>query len=208
MKLKTLFVLFFVLAVGAVSASAQQPVSRPAAGATAAPTSAAAADVKIAVVYTEAFGEPKAGITRLVSAAQGIEREFQPRSTEIQTLQQNLQKLADDIQKTATVSDPAAIQRKRDQAEQIQLDIKRKQEDAQRAYERRAGEVLAPVQTNINQALVEFARQRGYTMVLNGSQMDGTMILINQSLDITRDFIADYNRRNPATAAAATPARP
>nr|MBA2339532.1 hypothetical protein [Pyrinomonadaceae bacterium] len=63
-----------------------------------------------------------------------------------------------------------------------------------------------PIETDINTALTAFARQRNLSMVFNVSQLPNVVLVLNDSMDLTRDFIADYNRRNPATAAATTPA--
>lgn len=201
----------FVAVLALASASAQQP-SRPAAGAPAstpaATSSGATSTNAIGIVNTSAFGDPKNGITRLVNALGGVTREFQPRQTELQTLAQRVQAIADDIQKTQSVAQPAELERKRQQAELLQVELTRKREDAQRAYERRLSEVVSPIETDINTALTAFARQRNLSMVINVSQLQGAVLLLNDSMDLTRDFIADYNRRNPATAAATTtPAR-
>ncbi|MBA2502525.1 MAG: OmpH family outer membrane protein [Pyrinomonadaceae bacterium] len=201
------FALFFVAVLALTSASAQQ-ATRPAAGASAstpAATSGASSTNAIGIVNTAAFGDPKSGVTRLVNALAGVNREFQPRQTELQTLAQRLQAIADDVQKTQGVAQPAELDRKRQQAEQLQIELTRKREDAQRAYERRLGEVVTPIENDINTALTAFARQRNLSMVINVSQLPNAVLVLNDSMDLTRDFIAEYNRRNPATAAATTP---
>ncbi|MEJ7575553.1 MAG: OmpH family outer membrane protein [Pyrinomonadaceae bacterium] len=201
------FALLFVAVLALTSASAQQ-ATRPAAGApasTPAATSGASSTNPIGIVNTAAFGDPKNGITRLVNALGGVNREFQPRQTELQTLAQRLQAIADDVQKTQGVAQPAELDRKRQQAEQLQIELTRKREDAQRAYERRLGEVVTPIENDINTALTAFARQRNLSMVINVSQLPNAVLVLNDSMDLTRDFIAEYNRRNPATAAATTP---
>lgn len=204
-KIRNLFIVAFAVAFLSTAAFAQAPTAaRPAA---AAPQTAASGEMKFAVIYTEQFLDPKGGINRLISATSSLEREFDPRRKELETLRQNLDKIATQIQTTQNVSDAAALQRLREQAEGIDLEIKRKSEDAQRSLAKRQGELMNPLQTNINNALVEFAKQRGYTAVMNGSQLAGVLILIDNKIDITDAFIADYNAKNPATASAATPAR-
>lgn len=209
-KIRNLILAASAVAFMSTAAFAQAPAAaRPAATA---PTTQAAAqgETKLAVIYTEQFLNPKGGINRLISASTSLEREFDPRSKELQTMRQNLEKLVLQIQKTEGVALPAEIQRLREQAEALEVEIKRKSEDGQRAVAKRQGEVMNPLQTNINNALVEYARQRGYTAILNGSQLNGVFILLDNKMDITDAFIADYNTKNPATpvaASATTPAR-
>lgn len=205
-KIRNLFIAAFAVAFLSTAAFAQAPAARPAAAAP--QTAAASGETKFAVIYTEQFLNPKGGINRLISANASLEREFDPRSKELQTMQQNLNTIAKKIQDTAAVAKEGEIQRLQEQADGITVEMKRKQEDGQRALAKRQGELMNPLQTNINNALVEFAKQRGYTGVWNGSQLPGILILIDNKIDITDAFIADYNAKNPATAAAATtPAR-
>ena len=73
-----------MLAVTSQNLKAQQPApSRPAAPATQPTGPAVAADVKIAIIDTEAFADPKTGIVRLIRAFELLEREFKPRSDEL-----------------------------------------------------------------------------------------------------------------------------
>jgi len=49
-----------------------------------------------------------------------------------------------------------------------------------------------------------FAKARGITMILDGSQVQGILYAAD-GLDITKAFISEYNARNPATAAVTPP---
>src|ERR1041385_3587737 len=114
MKIDRLIAAFaFVLALTFSTAFAQP---RPAA--TAPQTAAQTANVpesKIALIYSDGFLDPKTGIARFNSLVTTLNREFQPRQTELQGLQQKIQALTDDISKTAAVADPKTIQVKQDQ---------------------------------------------------------------------------------------------
>src|SRR5215216_1255107 len=101
MKIDRLIAAFaFVLALCALPVLAQ---TRPATGA-AAPASnqsgGAVPESKIALIYSDAFLDSKTGIARFSTLVGTLNREFQPRQTELQTLQQKIQALADDITKT------------------------------------------------------------------------------------------------------------
>jgi Skp family chaperone for outer membrane proteins len=189
--------------VSVVSASAQ--TARPA-GQPAAPASSAAPSLtgKIAVIDSGAFSDEKAGILRLVNVIKQVEAQFQPLRTELQGLQTRSDALLKEIQDTRLVATPQTLAQKQDQAEQLQLQIKRKQEDGQAAYQKRLGELLNPLQQDVSDALTAYAKARGIVLVVDVSRVP--VIYAADSLDITKDFIAEYNRTHPATAAPA--ARP
>src|SRR2546426_3790605 len=102
---RLIFALAFLLAV-AVSPVWAQP--RPAAptGTAAAPAQSTVPESKIALIYSDAFLDAKTGIARFNTLVTTLNREFQPRQTELQTMQQKIQQLTEDITKTASVADP------------------------------------------------------------------------------------------------------
>ena len=217
--MKAIRITFFAAALAAtaaLTASAQtQPAARPAAPATqtprpAAPTAAqtatAIAEGKFAIIDTEAFGDQKDGIKRLVAAFQTVEREFKPRRDEITGLKTRYDALVKEVNDTKAVADQKALAAKADQAQQLEIEIKRKQEDGQKALDRRVQELTGPVYQDIGNALQAYAKARGLSVVFDVSKMQGVVMVVDGGIDITNAFIADYNQRNPAATAAATPA--
>jgi Skp family chaperone for outer membrane proteins len=208
--IRTTFFAAAFAAAAALTASAQtQPAARPAAPAAAPSAGAAIAEGKFAIIDTEAFGDQKDGIKRLVAAFQTVEREFKPRRDEITALRNRYDALVKDIDATKAVSDPKALQAKVDQAEALKVEIERKQQDGQKALDKRVQELTGPVYQDIGNALQAFAKARGLSVVFDVSKMQGVVMVVDGGIDITNAFIADYNQRNPATTAAApTPAAP
>jgi len=204
MKLSRLFLAAFVAAVATTSLVAQ---TRPATQ-TAPPPTAAAPNVpasKVALINTEMFADEKQGIVRIVAAVKKVDGEFQPRRTELQQLQTRLQQLSDDIEKTKNVAAPAATQQKMDQLEQLKKEGQRKQEDAQAAYNKRMQEILAPVYEDIGKSLDAFGKAQGITLLLDASKIGPAILSAADATDVTRAFIADFNRQYPATAAVTPP---
>ncbi|MFL6257674.1 MAG: OmpH family outer membrane protein [Pyrinomonadaceae bacterium] len=214
--MKAIRITFFVAAfaaMAALTASAQtQPSTRPAAPALPRPAAAApggavtVAEGKFAIIDTEAFGDAKDGIQRLVAAFQTVEREFKPRRDEIQTLRNRYDGLIKEVNDTKAVADQKALAAKADQASQLEIEIKRKQEDGQKALDRRVQELTGPVYQDIGNALQAYAKARGLSVVFDVSKMQGVVMVVDGGIDITSAFIAEYNQRNPATTAAAAPA--
>jgi outer membrane protein len=197
----------FLVAVTALSASAQQQRSASTAATPAAASNAAVPDSKIALINTDAFGDEKQGITRLVNAVKKVDGEFTPRRTELQALKTQIDKLTADIQATAPVATPATTQQKTDQLEGLKRDYTRKGEDAQAAYNRRLQESVGPLYEDIGKALDAFARARGITLLLDAAKIGPAILAATDTMDVTRAFIAEYNTKNPATASAAGPGR-
>lgn len=154
-------------------------------------------DSKIAVIYSEMFMDSKAGIARFGSVVEGLNREFQPRKTELETLQQKAKALEDEIIKTGSIADPNTIRTKSDQLDQMKRDLQRKAEDAQAAYDKRKKDVFAPLQNDIGKALDAYAKSHNINLIIDAAQVP--LIYAADAIDITRDFINDFNAKNPAT---------
>lgn len=212
-RIFVIFAALTMLAGAAVSSSAQtRPATTPAGPATtprpatttpAATTSAAAVNVpstKIAIVNTEMFGDEKAGIRRYLTAVQTVEREYRPKQVELQQLQTRIKGIAEEIQKLSGASgviDPKTIQAKQEEGERLQRDLKYKKEQFDSDIEKRYKTLVEPVTIDISKALYQYASQNGLTMILDISKMLPAILSINPAVDVTQQFIADFNSKNP-----------
>jgi len=185
---------FAVITVGSVYA---QPRTTPAS--TPATVTGNMPDAKIALVNTDDFADEKTGIVRLVAAMKRVDAEFQPRRTELQGLQQQIEKATADLNKAAPVQDPKVTAQQNEKIEQMKKDYQRKGEDAQASYQKRLQEVLGPVYEEIGKALDVYAKAHGITLILDVTKIQG-IVSASESLDITRAFITEFNSKNPATA--------
>jgi Skp family chaperone for outer membrane proteins len=186
---------FAVISVGSVFAQPRPstPAQTPGAAAGNMP------DARIALVNTDDFADEKTGIVRLVAAMKRVDGEFQPRRTDLQGLQQQIEKATADLNKAAPVQDPKVTAQQNEKIEQMKKDFQRKGEDAQAAYQKRLQEVLGPVYDEIGKALDAFAKAHGITLILDVTKIQG-ILSASESLDITRAFITEFNSKNPATA--------
>jgi outer membrane protein len=209
MKIARFFAAVGLLTTVAVFASAQQQ-RPPAGGAPAAqpqaPATIAVPDSKMAMIYSDAFLDPKTGIAKFNTLMSTLTREFQPRQTELTNLQTRINALTKEINDTQSVADPNALRQKRDQLDQANVELKRKAEDAEAAYNKRRQDIFLPLQQDIGKALEAFAKARGITVIVDGSQVP--VVYAADSLDITRAFINEFNAKNPATAVVTPPAAP
>jgi Skp family chaperone for outer membrane proteins len=161
---------------------------------------------KIALIYSDAFLDAKTGIARFNTLVTTLNREFQPRQTELQTMQQRITTLTNEVnqaQAASSVVDPKSIQAKIDTLEQLKKDYQRKGEDAQAAYNKRKQDIFQPLQDDIGKALELYAKQHNINVIIDGSQVP--LVYAADALDITRAFINEFNSKNPATASIAPP---
>src|SRR5215207_4191884 len=166
-------------------------------------TRPAPAATNVAIIDSSAFSHEKEGIARVMAAMQQIETRFQPLRAEIRGMRERLNTMRSDIQKKRPVQDPKLTAQQTEEADRLEVQIKRKAEDAQASYQKESLTVLDPLQQEIGTALTAYAQSRGINLLIDANRVP--IVYATASLDITKDFIADYNRTHPAGAA---PARP
>jgi len=162
----------------------------------------------MAVIYTDMFLDQKAGIGKFNTLLTQLNNEFQKQKDEITQMQNRAQALDTEITKlrdapAGTPIDQRSLQAKIDQLDQLKKDIQRRAEDAQAAYNRRRQELFTPLQDEVGKALEVFAKARGINVIIDGAQVP--LLYAAESIDITRAFIAEFNSKNPVTAATPRP---
>ena len=161
----------------------------------------------MAVIYTDLFLDQKTGIAKFNSVVNKLNSEFQKPKDELTQMQTRATSLETEINKVREAPEGApvdqrALQTKIDQLDQLKKDIQRKGEDAQAAYNRRRQELFGPLQDEVGKALEAFAKARGINVIIDAAQVP--LLYAADSIDITRAFIADFNSKNPVTAASTT----
>jgi len=169
-------------------------------------TRPAATPANIAIIDSSAFSDEKNGIARVIAIGQQIEAKFLPLRTELRGMRERLNTMRADLQKKRGVQDAATTARQADEADQLEVQIKRKSEDAQANYQRESLTMLDPLQKDIGTALTAYAESRGISLLIDANRVP--IVYAANNLDITKDFIAEYNRTHPAGPVTTTPARP
>jgi Skp family chaperone for outer membrane proteins len=162
-------------------------------------TRPAAGPANVAVIDSSAFSDEKTGIARVMNAMKQIEAKFTPLRTEIRGMRDRLTTMRADIQKKQSIQDPKMTQQQTDEADRLEVQIKRKAEDAQASYQKESLGVLDPMQKDIGDALVAYAQSKGISLVIDLNRVP--VVYSAPSLDITKEFIAEYNRTHPVTGA-------
>ena len=202
MKVFRITVALMAFAAFAILAHTQTRPANPGA----APQRAAGA-ANIAVIDSSAFTDEKVGLARAMGAMRQLEAKFQPLRNELRGMRDRLNTLRADLQKKQGIQDAKVTAQQAEQAEQLETQIKRKAEDAQASYQKEMFAVLEPLQKDISDALNAYAQAKGISLLIDVNRVQG-VVYAASTLDVTRDFIAEYNRTHPATGAPSRPATP
>jgi outer membrane protein len=159
----------------------------------------------IAVINSGMFSDEKAGISRVNAAMDQVDAKFDPIRKEINGMRDRLNTMRTDIQKKQATQAANVTAQQSDAASQLELQIKRKAEDAQSDFQKQLGAALQPLQADINTALKAYAQAHGILLIIDSNRVP--MIYVHDSIDITQDFIAEYNRTHAAVGTPA-PKRP
>ena len=197
---------FIFAALFAVSAFAQAPQT--------------GAPAKVMFINTLAF-DAKDGIVKYSNAMTALENEFKPVETELNTLKARYTTLATEVKgiedkinapTSAVPINKEELRRqyiaKGEEAQNLEVTIKRKAEDGKAKFERRQGEVMGPIMRDIANAIQDFAKQRGYAVILDSAKLDNAGLLLafdETKADVTKEFITFYNTKTPTTATTAKP---
>ena len=152
---------------------------------------------RIAVIHTDSFYEPGRGISRIVTAIKKLDQEFESRKGELQRLQRRAEQLSSEVESGA-VAFATPPHPKIDELEQLKKDLQRKAEDTQADYAKRTRDELNPIFEELDKAIRVFAQQRGIGLILDTSQLEEGILFLDESLDLTRSFITEFNRLHPA----------
>lgn len=169
---------------------------------------------KIAVIDTQAFSET-GGIIKYANAKAALMKEFESVNAELQTLgtrygnlEKEIQNLRNQASKPGSTISPATIQAKIEEYDNLGRQIQYKQEDAKARSVSRYNVVISPVVQDINKAIQEYAKQKGYTLILNASKLNETGLVLgigDPKIDVTKEFIAFYNARPAGSATTGAP---
>jgi Skp family chaperone for outer membrane proteins len=188
----------------AVMAQTPAPPKRPPAEAKAAPAESAGggtgAEGKVAVLFS---GQFRQGIGELKNKLDALNAELEPKRKEIQTLDDELNKLKTQIQTQGTTVSPQVRSQWAESATEKEKTLKRQAEDFQQFAEKRFGEVSQPVYEKIQKFIASYSQTNGIVLVLEGGQslQAGVMHWYAPATDITNDFMKEYNKANPAGSA-------
>ena len=146
-------------------------------------------------------------------AATELQQRYDPKRKELEKKQNELQSLRDQLSRGSnTMSDDAKekIQRQIDQLTKL---WNRDQEDASADFQVDLDRIQQEIFGKMQVVIDKYSRDNGYAVILDISSEQSPIVYISNTIDITNDIIALYDKNAPVTTPAAakpsaTPAAP
>jgi Skp family chaperone for outer membrane proteins len=159
------------------------------------------AKTKIAIVDILAFRD---GILELKVKYEKLTGEFQNKYRELDTLQNSLKAKEQVLQENKTLT-PAQSQKLTDEYEQMKKEYNRMLEDSQAMAGKREREETEAIYDKLSKFMDQYCAKYGITHVFDANRLreTGVVVYAASTANITNDFIAEYNKANPAPAATA-----
>jgi outer membrane protein len=184
----------------AITAAAQQGGAASAQSAPSGPMKG-----KIGVINTAALQER---IFEFRQKLEALNRQFDPRVKELQGMADRINALDTTIKTQANVLGAAKIAELTEQLEAMNRDYKRKGEDLQADGNRARGIALGPVNEKLTKFANEYTSKRGIALLIDlGNAVQASALTwYDNRIDVTEDFIREYNKANPAPGGTGAPA--
>jgi outer membrane protein len=160
-----------------------------------------AAKTKLGIIELAAF---RTEITELKVKYEKLQNEFAPKQRELESMQQSLQAKQKTLQETPNLTQQQAA-KLQTEIQDLQKDAQRRLEDTQAIAQKREQEETGAIYDKISKFLEQYCAQKGITHVLEAGRLreGGLVVYAAPASFITEDFIKEYNKANPGTAAAA-----
>lgn len=196
----------FATAAAAQSAAPTAPATTapaPAAAAPAPPPPVVAVPAKVAIV---AFQQVVMYSNEGQRNVQEVEKKYEPTRSKLQALSEEIETLKKKLQGGANISDEerASLVKSIDAKDK---QLQREGEDFKNGYQQDADEALKKVASKIFVVLDKYAKEKGFTMVLDVSdQQQGTILWAVPETNISAELLQVYNTQSGV--AAPVPAAP
>ncbi len=164
------------------------------------PSSGVGAEGRVAYLNTSQFRQ---GIGELKLRLDALNIELEPKRKEIQALETEFNNLKNKIQTQSSSISPQVSNKWVEDAAEKERILKRKAEDFNSLGQKRLSEISQPIYEKIRKFLEAYCRQHGIVLALDAGAAYQAKILIwaIPAADITGDFMKEYNKANPTTAA-------
>jgi outer membrane protein len=141
-------------------------------------------------------------------ASQELDTKFMPKKKEFDTRQNEITQMQDQYNKGGSVM---SEDKRNQMARDIDEKKKRLQRDMQDAEEELQGEqqrLLQGLGQRMMAVIEKYAKDNGYTIVLNVSDPNTPVLYASSAIDITQDIISLYDKTSTNGGPATTPATP
>lgn len=140
------------------------------------------------------------------TAAKSLNDRFDPRKKDIEAKAQSINALEDQFRKSQNTASADALRKLQGEIDAKKKSLQRDQEDAEAEYQQEYGKVMNELGGRLMQVIDKYARDKGYSMILDVGSQQTPVLWIATGVDITADVIALYDANAPSSIAPAKPA--
>ncbi len=170
----------------------------------------------LAAAQTGAAPQTKVGIIHIQNAiistkdgqkaASELTARFAPKKAELEKKQGAIAQLQDQLRKGSnTMSDEAKAKLMRE-IDQDTKSLNRESEDDQAELDQEQQKIMQELGQRLMAVIDKYAKDNGYALILDVSSQQTPVLYATNSIDITQDVIALYDKNAPGASAAGAPA--
>jgi outer membrane protein len=135
-----------------------------------------------------------------------LQRKFEPKRQQLKTLSDQIDTLTKQLQAQGdTLSDTERANRART-IDDKKKELQRSAEDAQTDFQQQMQDMYNTLASKVYDVLASYAKQHGYTLVLDVAQQQNPVLYASDSSNITKQVIEAYNLKSGVPAPPAQPA--
>ncbi|MGA2000289.1 MAG: OmpH family outer membrane protein [Terriglobales bacterium] len=136
---------------------------------------------------------------------ESLQKKFEPTQSTLNNLNQEIDSLKKQLQ---TQSDKLNDQTRADMVKSIeakQKTLQRQAEDAQADFQAQQNEIANRIGGKLLEVLDKFAKQNGYSVILDVSSQQSPVLWAAQTTDVTQEIVNSYNAQSSVAAPAPAP---
>jgi len=137
-----------------------------------------------------------------------LSAKYQPRQTELENLNRQLQDLQQRLSTGADKLSEEELNRLRREGQRINTQLDRKRNEYQEDLNNEQSDILDRLGHKLMDVVDRYARENGYSVVLDVSAQNTPVVYSSSQVDITQDIVRVYDQTYPLKAATAAPAQP
>ncbi len=141
-------------------------------------------------------------------ASAELQSQFAPRSAEIDGLTKQINELQQRLQSGQGKLSDEEVQRLTAEGQRLTQRLDRRRNDFQEDAGAAQQEVLERIGRKMVDVLDRYARENGFSVVLDTSGQNSPILYASNQIDVTQDIIKLYDTAYPVKAGSSTPAKP
>jgi outer membrane protein len=152
-----------------------------------------AANQKIAVIeFQAAVAQTNEGQRDFAN----LEKKFAPKNDQLKQESDQINTLKKDLQTNAKTLTPEQRQEKVNEIQSKEKELSQQVEDARSDFQNEMGTAFNSLAQKVGAVMTAYAKEHGYSLVLDASGQNSSVLWASPSVDITKAVVAAYNAKS------------